>query len=426
MLDINFIKNNLEIVKNSMKNRSFTFDFDALLKLDDNRRSVMQETQNMQSKQNAIAKEIGMIKSAKKDGNIDDLMKQSEEIKHTLAKLEENDAKLQHEIKEILATIPNILQDAVPFGTDDTQNLQISAFGEKKSFNFDIKEHYEIGEKLGIMDFESARKISGSRFVLLRSDLAKLERALKNFMLDTHAAEFGYEEIYVPHLVNANSMFGTGQLPKFDNGYITTDGMYLIPTSEVPLTNIAADMIISEEKLPMRFTSYSQCFRSEAGAAGKDTAGMFRQHQFSKVELVSICMPEKSHDEHERMLMAAENILKKLDLHYRVCLLCSGDTGFCSSKTYDIEVWLPGQKQYREISSCSNTLDFQARRMMARYKTHDNKKGYVHTLNGSGVAIGRMIVAIIENYQNPDGTFNIPNALKPYMQNIDKITACNL
>jgi len=421
MLDINFIRNNKKLIQNCMKNRDFNINLDEIIQLDENRRSVMQETQNLHAKQNVIAKTIGVIKTGKSEENIDLLMQESEKNKKQLISLDEKDKQLQYELMEILSRVPNILQESVPFGKNELDNVELKKYGIKKHFDFDAKEHWEIGEKLGLMDFESAVKISGSRFVVLKNQLAKLERALKNFMLDEHTKQFGYCEMYVPHLVNANSLFGTGQLPKFDNGYETKDGFYLIPTAEVPLTNMVMNSIISERELPLRFVAYSQCFRSEAGSAGRDTSGMFRQHQFSKVELVSICMPERSQDEHERMLSAAENILQKLDIHYRVCILSSGDTSFSSSKTYDIEVWLPGQKKYREISSCSNTLDFQARRMMARFKAEGGKKGYVHTLNGSGLAIGRCMIAIIENYQNSDGSFNIPNILIPYMNGIKKI-----
>lgn len=415
MFDIGFIRQNKDFFLDSMKGRAFEIDINELFSLDENSRKIKTELQNLQAKQNELAKKIGMIKIGKSSENIDEIMKNSEEIKNKIPNLQIDSESLDEKLKVILSGIPNILQDDVPIGIDENDNLEIKKIGQKKEFNFTPKEHFEIGEASGLMDFDTATKISGSRFVILKSELARLERAIKNFMLDTHTKKFDYVETYVPHLVNEDAMFGTGQLPKFDNGYKTSDGFYLIPTSEVPLTNIARDSIISEEKLPMRFTAYSQCFRSEAGARGKDTKGMLRQHQFSKVELVSICMPEKSKEEHERMLEAAEYILKALDLHYRVCILCSGDTGFCASKTYDIEVWLPGQGKYREISSCSNTFDFQARRMMARYKTDSGKKGYVHTLNGSGLAVGRTLIAIMENYQNSDGTFEIPDILKKYI-----------
>ncbi len=420
MLDINFIKNNREIVIESMKNRNFKFDIDELIQLDEKRREIMTKTQQLQSRKNELAKEIGSIKSGKIAGDINIVMKLSEEVKFELESLEKQDSESQDFMKQKLEMLPNILQSSVPIGATEDENIVIKTHGEKPIFAFKPKEHNEIGEKSGMMDFENARKISGSRFVILRNGLAKLERALANFMLDTHISDFRYQEISVPVMVNENSMYGTGQLPKFDNGYQTTDGMYLIPTSEVPVTNIVNSEIVDINSLPMRFCCHSQCFRSEAGSAGKDVTGMIRQHQFSKVELVSIVHPEKSEEEHERMLAAAENILQKLELHYRISLLCSGDTGFSSSKTYDIEVWLAGQGRYCEISSCSNMRDFQARRMMARYKDGD-KKGYLHTLNGTGLAIGRTMVAIIENYQNEDGSINIPKVLVSYMGGVEVV-----
>lgn len=415
MLDIGKIRKDPQCFIENMKKRGADIDINGIIFLDEQRREVMTKTQNLHAKQNELASKIGKIKCGKETGNVEELMQESEKNKGEIHLLDELDKNLQKKLHDVLATVPNILQDCVPFGGEEDA-LEITKQGEKPNFDFTPVEHYVIGEKSGDMNFEEAVKMAGSRFVILKSQLARLERALKNFMLDCHTKEFGYTECSVPHLVNENAMFGTGQLPKFDNGYQTTDGFYLIPTSEVPLTNIVNGQIVSNEKLPMRFCAYSQCFRSEAGASGKDTAGMLRQHQFSKVELVSICMPDESNNEHERMLSAAENILKKLGLHYRVCILASQDTGFCSSKTYDIEVWLPGQGKYREISSCSNTLDFQARRMMARYKDLSGNKGYVHTLNGSGLAIGRTIIAIMENFQTSDKSFTIPEVLVEYMR----------
>ncbi len=414
MLDISKICKNPDYYREIMQKRGVNVDINFIVSLDEKRREVMTNTQNLQAKQNELAGKIGKIKGGKEAGNVEDLLVESEQNKAKLTALQAQDSALQEEMREILSTIPNILQDCVPEGGEE-DSLEIKKHGAKREFSFTPLEHYIIGEKSGQMNFEEAVRISGSRFVILKSQLARLERALKNFMLDTHAKEFGYIEHYVPHLVNENALYGTGQLPKFDNGYQTTDGFYLIPTAEVPLTNLVNGQIISSEKLPMRFCAYSQCFRSEAGSSGKDTAGMLRQHQFSKVELVSITMPEESNKEHDRMLAAAENILQKLGLHYRVCILAGQDTGFSASKTYDIEVWLPGQGKYREISSCSNTLDFQARRMMARFKSESGQKGYVHTLNGSGLAIGRTIIAIMENFQTAEGKFEIPEVLRGYM-----------
>ena len=311
------------------------------------------------------------------------------------------------------------MESDVPHGENEDDNKIIRTVGNLKEFKFDARSHYDIGESLGMMDFDTATKISGSRFVILRRDFVRLERALASFMLDIHAAEFGCEEVFPPALVLEDTMFKAGQLPKFDeDSFKTTNGYRLIPTSEVPLVCMASNKIFSENELPLRYVGYTQCFRSEAGSAGKDTKGMIRQHQFSKVELISIVLPENSKDELERMTNAAESILKRLDIPYRTSILCSGDTGFCSQKTYDIEVWLPYEKRYREISSCSNCGAFQARRMKARYKSSkDGKNYFVHTLNGSGLAVGRTMIAIIENYQNEDGSISIPSKLQPYMHN---------
>lgn len=410
MIDINLIRNAPNVIENSMKLRGLEINFPDIISLDKNKREIMTQIQALQSKNNIIAGQIGLSKAGKGNYNTEALIKESISNEDEIIRLKQDEDSINLQLDDLLANIPNILQEEVHFGRNEDDNIEIKQSGKKPHFAFQAKEHSNIaGHSL---DLETAAKVSGSRFSFLYNDLAKLERRLRDFMIDIHVSEFGYTEVYVPHLVNKDSMFGTGQLPKFDNGYITTDGFYLIPTSEVPLTNIVRDKILNEEELPLRFTAYSQCFRSESGASGKDTHGMLRQHQFSKVELVSICKPEKSKDEHERMLSAAETVLKKLDLHYRVMLLSSGDTGFSSSKTYDIEVWLPGQSKYREISSCSNTLDFQARRMMARYKDKSGKKHYVHTLNGSGLAIGRTIIALIENYQTESGSYEFPDKIR--------------
>lgn len=422
MLDINFIKNNIDLVEESMKNRGCSFDLNALIGIDDNRRKYMTEVQTLQAKKNEIAEKIGILKRNKGDENEiiklkiegDDI---GEKIKET-EQLVETSSKLMQEILEIM---PNILDTDVPIGVDESDNTVRHTYGSKPITSFEPKKHFEVfGTDL--MDFETAVKISGSRFVILKSHLALLERALKNFMLDIHTREFGYTEMSVPYLVNKESAYGVGHLPNLkEDMFVTTNDFYLISTSEVALTNIVRDIILHEEELPLRFTAFSACFRSEAGSAGRDTRGMIRQHQFSKVELISVVLPEKSKEEHERMLTAAEEILKRLELHYRIMNLCSADTGFCSQKTYDIEVWLPGEGKYREISSCSNIGNFQARRMMSRVKRFDGKKELVHTLNGSGLAIGRTIVAIIENYQQADGSVKIPHALLPYMNGLTSI-----
>ncbi len=337
-------------------------------------------------------------------------------IKTKLEKINAIEVSRKLDLNTILHSIPNIPSDECPVGVDESANLEIRRFGIPKKFDFKPLEHYEIGEKLGMMDFKNASKIAGSRFVLLYSKIAKLERALAQFMLDTHTKENGYTEVYVPLILNKESMFGVGQLPKFEEDlFKTTIESYLIPTAEASLTNIHKDSILQEEEFPKRYTAYTACFRSEAGSAGKDTRGMLRQHQFGKVELVSITSPEQSKTEHERMTECAEGILKKLGLPFRTVVLCTGDMGFSSEKTYDIEVWLPGQNMYREISSCSRCGNFQARRMNSKFKNNKTKKNeYVHTLNGSGIAVGRCLIAILENYQNQNGNVSIPDALIPY------------
>ena len=323
----------------------------------------------------------------------------------------------------MLAPIPNLPAEDVPAGRDESANVELRRRGEPRAFNFPAKEHFELGEALRMMDFERAGKLSGARFVVLTSALARLERALASFMLDLHTGEFGYTEVDPPALVRDDALFGTGQLPKFgDDLFRTTDGLWLIPTAEVPLTNLVAGEIVEEERLPLRFTAMTWCFRAEAGAAGKDTRGMMRQHQFSKVELVSVATPEQSNDEHERMTACAEEVLRRLGLPYRVVVLCTGDMGFAARKTYDIEVWLPGQGRYREISSCSDCGDFQARRMNARCRKKGEKgTRFVHTLNGSGLAVGRTLIAVLENYQRADGSIEVPAALRPYMGGLEVI-----
>jgi len=422
MHDIKFIRNNPEEFDKQLARRSYTdTNSEAILALDADIRKLQTDIQELLQKRKEIAKKIGQAKS--QGNSADEFMQEAENIKSRIPEMENSINEKSAQLNGILEWIPNLLQEVVPRGTTEDDNVFAHDFGTPKKFDFDAKEHFDLGENLGLMDFEVASKISGSRFVVLKSELARLERALANFMLDTHQAEFGYQEIVHPSLVKDAAMFGTNQLPKFrEEAFKTSSDHWLIPTSEVYLTNLVANSIINENELPMRMTAYSQCFRSEAGSAGKDTRGMIRQHQFSKVELVSIVKPEDSLDEHDRMLSAAENILKKLELPYRVMLLCAGDTGFGASKTFDIEVWLPGQNQFREISSCSNCLDFQARRMNARYKSSEDKKNYfVHTLNGSCLAVGRTIVAILENYQNADGSIEIPEVLVKYMNGTTKI-----
>lgn len=393
-----------------------------ILKLDESRRAVQTEMQSVQARRNEASKEIGALKS--KGGDASALIEEVAGLKDRLAALEESDRETAEKLHALLSSIPNRLADDVPDGPDETANVEVFRFGEPKNSNEKIPDHADIGETLGMMDFATAAKLSGSRFVLLHSGLARLERALAQFMLDTHTQEHGYTEVSPPLMVRDEAMFGTGQLPKFrDDQFQTTRGDWLIPTAEVSLTNIVMDSIIDVDYLPRRYTAFTPCFRQEAGSAGKDTTGMIRQHQFYKVEMVSIVKPEDSAAEHERMRGCAENILKKLELPFRTIVLCSGDTGFCATKTYDLEVWLPAQGKYREISSCSNCGDFQARRMKARFKRPGAKDTeFVHTLNGSGLAVGRALIAVMENYYDPtDGGVFVPTVLKPYMNGLEKI-----
>ncbi|HET7086224.1 MAG TPA: serine--tRNA ligase [Rhizomicrobium sp.] len=393
---------------------------DHLLSQDKALRELLGRLQNAQARRNEASKLIGQAKAKKDEAGAAALMAEVAGLKDTIQQGEEEQRRLEKNLHDSLSVIPNTPADDVPDGADESANVAVAAraFGAPPGIN-NPKQHFEIGEALGQMDFERAAKVSGARFVYLKGDLAKLERALGAFMLDTHTEKFGYTEINPPTLVKSGAMFGTGQLPKFQDDLFRTtteDPFWLIPTAEVSLTNYVNDEILSEAELPLRFTAFTPCFRAEAGAAGRDTRGMIRMHQFSKVELVSITTPEQSAAEHERMTDAAQEILKKLNLAHRVVTLCTGDMGFSARKTYDIEVWLPGQGAYREISSCSNCGEFQARRMNSRFRNAEGKvKGPVHTLNGSGLAVGRTLVAILENYQQPDGSVAIPEALQPYM-----------
>jgi seryl-tRNA synthetase len=419
MLDIKWIRENSGILDKSLQNRNHEPMADEILAIDAEKRSVMNEVQTKQARRNEVASLIAKAKKEKSDSS--SLEQESSEIKKSLQELTVKEEELTSKLNNILSTLPNIPLDDVPVGKDETANVCVRVVGEPRKFDFTPKPHYDLGEGLGMMDFENASKISGSRFTIMYDGLARLERALHSFMIDTHVKEFGYKEVMVPFLVKSESMFGTGQLPKFkEDAFCTTDERWLIPTAEVPLTNIVRDEIVPVEKLPMRITAYSACFRSEAGSAGRDTRGMIRNHQFTKVELVSIVHPDEGEKELERMTSAAENILKKLGLAYRVMLLSSGDMGFSARKTYDLEVWIPSESTYREISSCSLCGQFQARRMNARYKGN-GEKGYVATLNGSGLAIGRTMVAILENYQDENGNIRIPEVLVPYMNGITEL-----
>ncbi len=423
MLDIKWIRENEGALDAALKKRSAEPMAATLLALDDKRRSVIQKLQDMQSRRNAASKEIGAAMAQKNTELAEKLKAEVATIKDTMPAAEQEEREAIAALEDALSRIPNIPFDDVPVGKDEHDNVVARTVGEKPRWNHAAKEHYEIGEALGYMDFDRAAKLSGSRFTVLTSQLARLERALGQFMIDMHTMEHGYTEVSSPLMVRGEAMFGTGQLPKFEEDlFKTTDGRYLIPTAEVTLTNLVSAETLEQEKLPLRFTALTPSFRSEAGSAGRDTRGMLRQHQFWKCELVSITDQESSVAEHERMTECAENVLKRLGLHFRTMTLCTGDMGFGARKTYDIEVWLPGQDTYREISSCSVCGDFQARRMNARYRAKDDKNlKFVHTLNGSGVAVGRCLIAVLENYLNEDGSVTIPDALLPYMGGLTKI-----
>jgi seryl-tRNA synthetase len=470
MYDIKWIREHPEAFDRGLTRRALEPLSGNLMALDEKRRAAITKYELAQARRNSASKEIGEAKKKKDEAAAQKLMAEVNELKVTLPALEAEQKKLGDELDKELAQIPNMPLDDVPDGADAAGNIEHHTSGKKRDYAFKPKQHFELGEALGMMDFELAAKLSGARFVVLQKGLARMERALGQFMLDLHTGEMhGYTEVNPPLMVRDETMFGTAQLPKFaEDQFQTARGMtralemlhvqitqntetlrrmrvkselestvadeldqltgeltqnlWLIPTAEVPLTNLVRESIVDEDKLPMRLTACTPCFRAEAGAAGKDTRGMIRQHQFTKVELVSITTPEKSKEEHERMLACAEEVLKKLDLHYRVVTLCTGDMGFATQKTYDIEVWLPGENAYREISSCSNCGEFQAQRMKARYKGKDGKvKGHVHTLNGSGVAVGRALIAVMETYQDDQGAIVVPEALKPYMGGMTKI-----
>ena len=468
MYDIKWIRDNPDAFDNGLKRRGLEPIAAKLIALDEKRRAAITKSEVAQARRNAASKEIGQAKAKKDEATAQALMAEVATLKETMPALDDEQKKLGDALDKELAQIPNLPNADVPDGKDEHDNVEHHQFGAKRNYAFTPKQHFELGEALGMMDFELAAKLSGARFVVLQNGLARMERALGQFMLDLHTSEkHGYTEVNPPLLVRDDVMFGTAQLPKFAedqfqtargmaralellgaqirqnterlkrmqvevdstvadelaqlSGTELTQNLWLIPTAEVPLTNLVRESIVDESSLPRRYTACTPCFRAEAGAAGKDTRGMIRQHQFTKVELVSIVTPEKSKEEHERMLACAEEVLKKLDLHYRVITPCTGDMGFASQKTYDIEVWLPGQNMYREISSCSVCGDFQARRMNARYRGKDGKPAFVHTLNGSGVAVGRALVAVMETYQQDDGSIVVPEVLKPYMGGMTKI-----
>ena len=417
MHDIRWIRDNAQAFDRGLARRGLAPLAQKLIDLDEKRRAFITKLEQAQARRNAASKEIGQAKAKKDETAAQALMAEVAALKESMPVMEASEKEATAALEKELAQIPNLPLDEVPDGKDEHDNVEYRVWGRRRDYAFAPKQHFDLGEALGMMDFELAAKLSGARFVVLQKGLARLERALGQLFLDTHTDEHGYTEVNPPILVRDDVMFGTAQLPKFaDDQFRTTNDFWLIPTAEVPLTNLVRESIVDEDKLPMRLTACTPCFRAEAGAAGKDTRGMIRQHQFTKVELVSITTPEQSKAEHERMLESAEKVLQKLDLHYRVVTLCTGDMGFASQKTYDIEVWLPGQNMFREISSCSVCGDFQARRMNARYRGKDGKvKGHVHTLNGSGVAVGRALIAVMETYQQADGSIVVPDALAPYM-----------
>ncbi len=432
MFDIKWIIANPDAFDAALKSRGAEPASESLIALDDKRRAVVAELNSVQEKRNASSKLIGQAKAQKDEARAQELMSEVAGLKTRMGTLEDEERALTQALRAALSGLPNMPADGVPEGADEADNVPYFRANESEAtrparpaLGFTAKEHYELGETLGGMDFESAAKIAGSRFVVLKGQIARLERAIGQFMIDLHVDQHGYTEVVPPYLVRDEAMFGTGQLPKFDGDFFFAahgeSRLALIPTAEVPLTNMVREAMLSQEELPLRLTALTPCFRSEAGSAGRDTRGMLRQHQFNKVEMVSITAPDQSVDEHERMLACAEEVLKRLGIHYRVMQLCTGDMGFGARRTYDIEAWLPGQDTYREISSVSVCGDFQARRMDARFRDADGKPQFVHTLNGSGVAVGRALIAVMENYQNEDGSISIPAALKPYMGGIETI-----
>lgn len=422
MLELRFIRENIELVKEKTAKRGLsTEQLDSFITIDQKRLSALTEVESLKNARNVASKTIAELKRGGEDERkkADPLIIKMKETSQRIKQLDADLAKIQEELQTIVMAIPNLCDDSVPPGNDDSDNLEIKDWGEKPQFSYTPKTHWELGEDLKILDFECAAKLSGARFSMLTGFASKLDRALTNFMLDLHTEKHGYTEVIPPFMVNAASMTATGQLPKFEEDLfkIKDWDLYLIPTAEVPITNIFRDETIAEKDLPIKFTSFTPCFRSEAGSYGRDTRGLIRQHQFTKVELVKFTTPETSEEELESLLADAEEVLQLLGLHYRVVTLCSGDLGFSATKTYDIEVWLPGQQTYREISSCSNFLNFQARRGAIRYRPEGQKKSkLVHTLNGSGLAVGRTLLAIMENYQKEDGTIAIPEVLQPYFE----------
>jgi len=423
MIDPKLLRTAAADVAENLARRNFTFDTNVYLSLEEQRKSLQVDVENLRAERNSSAKNIGRAKAQGED--IAPLLAAVEDLGSKLAGADERLQSVQEQIREIELGLPNLLHDDVPVGTDEADNKEVSRWGEPRDFDFEAKDHVDLGANLGLLDFDSAARISGARFAVMHGPLARMQRALIQFMLDTHTSEHGYGEVYVPYLVQAEALLGTGQLPKFENDQFKTTGdpaFYLIPTAEVPVTNLARESIKEATELPTRYVAHTPCFRSEAGSYGRDTRGMIRQHQFEKVELVQMVEPGESDAALEELTGHAEVILQRLNLPYRKVVLCSGDVGFGSYKTYDLEVWLPGQKTYREISSCSNYRDFQARRMQARWRNPESgKPELLHTLNGSGVAAGRALIAVMENYQEADGGISVPDVLKPYMGGLEKL-----
>jgi seryl-tRNA synthetase len=427
MLDVQTLRNDIQTVTDKLiERRNFTLDVSAFVTLESERKTVQSDTESLQAQRNSISKEIGHAKKSGDEDKASELMSQVSEFADRLKSNEEKLGSIQEKIHALLSEIPNVPNDSVPIGKTEEDNVEVKKVGKPRSYDFEPQDHVDLGEKLNALDFERATKITGSRFSLMTGAVARLHRALAQYMLDTHTSRHGYAEVYAPYLVNAESLFGTGQLPKFEEDLFSvpvTDeqNFYLIPTAEVPVTNIYRGEILSIEQLPTKFVCHTPCFRSEAGSYGRDTRGMIRQHQFDKVELVQFAHPDNSYDQLEQLTSHAESILIDLEIPFRTVTLCTGDMGFSSAKTYDIEVWLPGQNAYREISSCSNFEAFQARRMQTRFRVAKGKTEFVHTLNGSGLAVGRSLIAVLENYQKQDGSIEIPQVLKPYMGGIEVI-----
>ncbi|MBK7676759.1 MAG: serine--tRNA ligase [Candidatus Accumulibacter sp.] len=426
MLDIQTLRNNIETIAGRLATRGFTLDRAAFQTLENERKSLQTRTQELQANRNSLSKQVGVLKGRGEDAA--SVMAQVAVLKEDLEANEVRLGELLKQLDAFLAVLPNLPQDSVPVGRSEADNVELKRWGSPRSFDFAVKDHVDLGEALGQLDFATAAKIAGTRFSLMKGPLARLHRVLAQFMLDIHTTQHGYTEVYAPYLANAASLLGTGQLPKFEEDLFKiqradAESLYLIPTAEVPVTNIVRNEILSAEELPLKLVCHTPCFRSEAGSYGRDTRGMIRQHQFDKVELVQIVAAADSLAAHEELTGHAERILEILDLPYRRVTLCTGDMGFSSAKTYDLEVWLPAQKAYREISSCSNFEAFQARRMQARWRNERNKTELVHTLNGSGLAVGRTLVAVMENFQNADGSISIPQVLRPYLGGLAKISA---